>query len=67
MKRLCFCFTFWKKTKENIDLLEKKSLEKAAPFEHILYLHFFPPLNHGGQLYQAFPFEFLSRFLNKLG
>ena len=67
MKRLCFCFTFWKKTKKNIDLLEKKSLEKAAPFEHILYLHFFPPLNHGGRHYQAFPFEFLSRFLNKLG
>ena len=51
MKTLYFCFTFWKKTKGNIDLLEKKSLEKAAPSEHILYLHFSPPLSHGERHY----------------
>ena len=43
MKRLYFCFNFWKKNKENITLLENKKLRKGClkPSAHILYLKFF--------------------------
>ena len=44
MKRLCFCFNFWKKNyKENIALLENKKFGKGCfnLSEHILYLKFF--------------------------
>ena len=53
MKRLYFCFNFWKKNKENVALLENKKLGKGCfkPFEHILYLKFFSSPNHGGRNY----------------
>ena len=53
MKRLYFCFNFWKKSKENIAVLENKKFGKGClkSSEHILYLIFFPPPNHGERHY----------------
>ena len=67
MKRLYFCFNFWKKKKENIALGKNKKIAKGCfkPSEYILYLTFFPPPNHGGRHYWAFPPKLLSQFLNK--
>ena len=46
MKRLFF-FVLISEKKENIAFRENKKLGEGC-FEHILYLIFFPPANHGG-------------------